>query len=69
MPPRKLIIKAVGGCFNRADVETITALYADNVVNHQVVNQPVESMPCFKPIMLPMRGCAFHSAILEWNAH
>jgi len=27
--------------FNRADIETISALYADNAINHQVANEPV----------------------------
>ena len=27
--------------FNRADIEAIAALYADNAINHQVVNEPV----------------------------
>ena len=27
--------------FNRADTETISALYADNAINHQVANEPV----------------------------
>ena len=27
--------------FNQADVEVISALYADNAINHQVANEPV----------------------------
>ena len=27
--------------FNRADIETISALYADDAINHQVANDPV----------------------------
>lgn len=41
MRPKELINQWVDA-FNNADVEAITALYADSAVNHQVANQPVE---------------------------
>ena len=40
MRPKELIRLWVEA-FNRADVESITALYDDNAINHQVANQPV----------------------------
>jgi ketosteroid isomerase-like protein len=31
----------VADAFNKADTETISNLYADNAVNHQVANEPI----------------------------
>ena len=35
------ILKEWIAAFNRADIKTISALYADDAVNHQVANEPV----------------------------
>lgn len=40
MTPKDLILKWIDA-FNRADVEAISALYAEDAVNHQVANDPV----------------------------
>lgn len=41
MRPKEIVMQWVDA-FNRADVEGITALYAQDAINHQVANQPVE---------------------------
>lgn len=41
MQPRELV-KAWVDAFNRADVAALTALYAEDAVNHQVAESPVE---------------------------
>ena len=41
MTPRELVRKWVDA-FNDTDLETLSNLYAENAVNHQVVNDPVE---------------------------
>ena len=35
------VLKEWIAAFNQADIETISALYADDAVNHQVANEPV----------------------------
>lgn len=40
MRPREVIQQWVDA-FNKADVETIIALYAEDAINHQVANEPV----------------------------
>lgn len=40
MSPKQILQKWIDA-FNRADVEAIADLYAENAVNHQVANEPV----------------------------
>jgi limonene-1,2-epoxide hydrolase len=40
MSPKEILEKWIDA-FNRADVETLASLYAENAVNHQVANEPV----------------------------
>ena len=40
MRPKEILKKWID-CFNASDVAGITALYADDAVNHQVANTPV----------------------------
>jgi ketosteroid isomerase-like protein len=40
MSPRD-VVAAFVDAFNRADVDALSQLYADDAVNHQVANQPV----------------------------
>jgi hypothetical protein len=40
MIPKEVLQKWIDA-FNRADVETISELYAENAINHQVANEPV----------------------------
>ncbi|ASB51151.1 nuclear transport factor 2 family protein [Alkalitalea saponilacus] len=40
MAPKDILQRWIDA-FNKADLETISGLYADNAVNHQVANDPV----------------------------
>ena len=65
--------------FNRADVEALTQLYAENAVNHQVAESPVEGKKAIGEMFTrefaaaPMRCILEHLftdgewAILEWR--
>ena len=41
MSPKEILLRWVDA-FNNTDVETLTNLYADDAVNHQVNNDPLE---------------------------
>lgn len=41
MSPRQ-VVEAWIEAFNRADAEALAAMYADDAVNHQVANEPVQ---------------------------
>lgn len=43
MPPKELVIAWVQA-FNRADVDALVDFYAEDAVNHQVANAPVEGL-------------------------
>lgn len=47
MKPRD-VVKAWVEAFNRADVDSITQLYAEDAVNHQVAEKPVEGLPAIR---------------------
>ncbi|MFQ3576443.1 MAG: nuclear transport factor 2 family protein [Cytophagales bacterium] len=47
MTPKDFLQKWIDA-FNKADLETISDLYADNAVNHQVANDPVVGKPAIK---------------------
>ncbi len=47
MTPKDILQKWIDA-FNKADLETISDLYADNAVNHQVANDPVVGKPAIK---------------------
>ena len=40
MKPKEILLQWINA-FNNSDPETISALYDDNAVNHQVANDPV----------------------------
>ena len=40
MTPKEVLQKWIDA-FNKADVEAIAALYAENAINHQVANEPI----------------------------
>jgi len=40
MTPKEILFKWIDA-FNNADVNTLSDLYADHAINHQVANQPV----------------------------
>lgn len=47
MTPKDILQKWIDA-FNKADLEIISDLYADNAVNHQVANDPVVGKPAIK---------------------
>lgn len=47
MTPKEILQKWIDA-FNKADIETISDLYADNAVNHQVANDPVVGKAAIK---------------------
>lgn len=47
MTPKDILQKWIDA-FNKADLEAISDLYADNAVNHQVANDPVVGKPAIK---------------------
>ncbi|HRN48720.1 MAG TPA: nuclear transport factor 2 family protein [Agriterribacter sp.] len=47
MTPKDTLQKWIDA-FNKADLEAISDLYADNAVNHQVANDPVVGKPAIK---------------------
>ena len=49
MSPKSLV-QAWVEAFNAADVEMISALYADDAVNHQVAESPVESRAAIRAV-------------------
>ena len=40
MTPRQILEKWIEA-FNKADIESISGLYAENAINHQVPNEPI----------------------------
>ena len=51
MSPKELV-KAWVDAFNRADVEGLAALYAENAVNHQVAESPVEGRAAIRAMFV-----------------
>jgi ketosteroid isomerase-like protein len=41
MTPKETLLKWIDA-FNKADLDALSDLYADNAINHQVANEPVE---------------------------
>ncbi|MBR9826397.1 MAG: steroid delta-isomerase, partial [Alphaproteobacteria bacterium] len=46
----KMVVRDWVEAFNRADLEAITALYAQDAVNHQVAYQPVEGRAAIRDL-------------------
>jgi limonene-1,2-epoxide hydrolase len=57
MTPRELV-KAWVEAFNRADADALAAFYAENAVNHQVAESPVEGRAAIRA----MFACEFANA-------
>lgn len=47
MKPKETLLKWIDA-FNKADIEKISELYADNAINHQVANDPVVGKTAIK---------------------
>lgn len=41
MRPKEILLKFIDA-FNQADVEALSSLYAEDAINHQVANDPVQ---------------------------
>lgn len=79
MTPKEILCQWVDA-FNNADVETISELYDDNAINHQVANEPVIGKEAIKKMFeqdfsFPEMVCIVENifedgqwAILEWRA-
>ena len=64
MQPKELVKRWVEA-FNNADAEAITALYADNAINHQVANQPVKGKEAIKAMFAVEFSAAKMVCIIE----
>lgn len=49
MTPRQ-VVEAWVEAFNRADIDALAALYAEDAVNHQVVQAPVEGREAIRAV-------------------
>lgn len=65
MNSSKGIIKQWVEHFNNADVESLASLYAENAVNHQVANTPVEGKAAIKDMFEKEFGQAEMTCIVE----
>ena len=54
------VLKKWIAAFNRADIETISALYSDNAINHQVANESIIG----KSAIRQMFAIEFASAVM-----
>lgn len=78
MTPRQLVQTWVDA-FNRADIEALAAMYAEDAINHQVANEPVVGREAIRAMFVSEFGQAemvcipdniFEDgdwAILEWK--
>jgi len=79
MTPKEILCQWVDA-FNNADVETISELYDDNAINHQVANEPFIGKEAIKKMFeqdfsIPEMVCIVENifedgqwTILEWRA-
>lgn len=61
----KAVVRAWVAAFNRADVETLAALYAEDAVNHQVAEAPVEGRAAIRQMFAEEFGRASMTCIVE----
>ncbi len=64
MKRKELIIQWVDA-FNKADADLIAEFYADNAVNHQVVNDPIEGKKLIKEMFSTEFAQADMTCIIE----
>lgn len=64
MQPRELVSQWVEA-FNRADVETLTGLYAQDAINHQVAESPVEGREAIRQMFVTGFAAAQMHCIVE----
>jgi len=64
MTPKELVQTWVEA-FNRADGEALAALYAEDAVNHQVAEAPVEGRPAIRQMFLDGFAAAAMTCIVD----
>ncbi len=62
--PKEVLMKWVE-YFNNADIESLTALYAEDAVNHQVANEPVKGIGAIKEMFENEFASAEMTCIVE----
>ncbi len=61
----KALVRTWVDAFNRADVDALAALYAEDAVNHQVVFEPVNGRAAIKEMFAREFACATMTCIIE----
>jgi len=61
----KSVVEAWVDAFNRADVDALAALYAEDAINHQVVFDPVEGRGAIRAMFARELGQAEMTCIVE----
>jgi len=64
MTPRELVLAWVEA-FNRADVEALTAFYAEDAVNHQVAEEPLAGRAAIRQMFVDGFASATMVCIVE----
>ncbi len=64
MKPKEIVNRWVEA-FNKADVETIASLYAENAINHQVTNLPIEGKDAIRKMFADEFAAAEMVCIVE----
>jgi limonene-1,2-epoxide hydrolase len=64
MTPKEVVRRWVDA-FNRSDADALAALYADNAINHQVVQEPVEGRSAIHAMFLRELASAEMTCIVE----
>lgn len=61
----KQILQQWVEAFNQADVNKLAALYAENAINHQVANEPIEGKAAIKAVLAQEFATADMVCIVE----
>lgn len=64
-PDPRSVVEAFVEAFNRADVEALAALYAEDAVNHQVADAPVEGRAAIRDMFARELAAADMHCIVE----
>jgi limonene-1,2-epoxide hydrolase len=64
MKPKELVLKWIEA-FNAGDAQKISELYAENAVNHQVANEPVEGKSSIREMFIKEFSQANMTCIVE----
>jgi limonene-1,2-epoxide hydrolase len=64
MQPRELVLAFVEA-FNRADADTLAGLYAEDAINHQVAESPVEGRDAIRRMFVASFASARMICIVE----